>query len=108
MTRGEAVFGTERRSERIDIAEGERKRFAVQLSGTAQMHGLFEKVLRVIHFSVLGTRQVLEVKRGHLEHLTAAFAVRVGQDRRMDINESAILEELVNRRGNNRTDAERG
>ena len=105
---GVGVLGAERGAEGVHIAEGHGKVLGVQLAGHGEA-GLFaEEVLGVVHLPVLGPGDVVEIQRGHLEHLAGALAVGAGDDGGLDIDEAPALEELVNGVGRHGADAEGG
>ena len=105
---GVGVFGAEGRTEGIDIAERLCKRLAVELAGDGQVRLLAEEVLAVVDLAVLSAGQVIEVKRRDLEHFACALAVGAGDERGMDIDEIALLEEFVDGVGDQTADAEHG
>ena len=105
---GVGVFGAEGRAEGIDVAEGLRKRLAVELAGDGQVRLLAEEVLAVVDPAVLSAGQVIKIERRDLEHLARALAVGAGDERRMDVDEVALLEELVDGVGDEAADAEDG
>ena len=105
---GVGVLGAEGGTEGIHIAEGHGKVLGVQLAGHGEA-GLFaEEVLRVVHLTVLGLGNVVQIQRGDLEHLAGALTVGAGDDGSLDIHEAAALEELMDGVGRRRADAERG
>ena len=53
-------------------------------------------------------RRILGVKRGDAEHLAGALAVARGDERRVDVDEVALLEEAVDGGGGHGADAEHG
>ncbi len=53
-------------------------------------------MLEINLVAVLFARHIVEVKGGHLEHLTGALTVTTGDDRGVDIDKTTRLEELVN------------
>ena len=105
---GVGVFGAEGRAEGVDVAEGLRKRLAVQLAGDGQVRLLAEEVLAVVDLAVLRARQIVKIERRDLEHFARALAVGAGNERRVDIDEVALLEELVDGIGDQTADTEHG
>ena len=89
------ALGAEGRTEGVDIAEREGKALGVELTRDGQAGRLAEEVLGVVDAAVLVLRQVVEVERGHAEHFACALAVRGGDDRRVDIDKAAGVEELM-------------
>ena len=102
------VFGAECRAEGIDVAERLRKRLAVELAGDGQVRLLAEEVLAVVDLAVLRARQIVKIERCDLEHFACALAVGAGDERGVDIDEIAFLEELVDGVGDEAADAEDG
>jgi len=95
VTLGVGILRTEGRTKGIDIAEGHGEVLGVQLTGHRQAGLLAEEVLTVIHLTVLRLGDVVQVQRGHLEHLAGALAVAGGDDGGLCVDKAAILEELV-------------
>ncbi len=89
------ILGTERRTECIDGSQCSSGKFAFQLSGNSQAGLLSEEVIIVNNGTVLIFLQVVKVLRSHLEHLACAFAVGSRDNRSMKIEESSVMEELV-------------
>ena len=102
------ILGAERRTERVDVAEGHGIGLAVELAGDGQVRRLVEEVLRIVDLAVLRKRYVVEVQCRDLEHFACALTVGAGDERRVDIDEAALLEELVNGIGSEAADAEHG
>ena len=67
---------------------------------------LAEEVLGEVHVALLVQRDVLEVHRGDLEHVTGALRVGFGDERGMEIDEALVVEELVDSEGHRVADAE--
>ena len=57
---------------------------------------------------VLGLGQVVQVERGHAEHLAGTLGVGGRDDRRVDVHKAALLEELVDGEGGHAANAEDG
>ena len=94
---GVGVLGSERRPEGVDVAERKRHDLALKLARYSQV-GLFaEEVLAVVDVALCVSRQVVEIERGHLEHLAGAFRVAACDLRRVHIDEVLLLEEFVDR-----------
>jgi hypothetical protein len=102
-----AAWRAEGRAEGIDITESHCERLAVELAGNGQVGGLAEEVAAKIDLAVFILWHIVQRQGRYLKHLPRAFAVRARDQRCMDIDEPALLEELVNSRGNNRAYAER-
>ena len=95
MTGGEALLGAEGGAEGVHLAEGHGHGFGFQLAGNGQVDRLLEEVLGVIHGAVLILGHVLEVEGGHAEHLACTLAVGRGQQRGVRVDETVLLEKLV-------------
>ena len=59
--------------------------------------GRCEEVLRVIDFALVVPRRLVRVERRDAEHLAGPFAVAGGDDRRVEVEEAFLLEEVVDR-----------
>ena len=92
---GVGVLGAERGTKGVDIAKGEREVLGLELAGDREVSGMAEEVLRPVDGAGLGARRVLHVERGHAEHLAGALSVGGGDDRRVHVDEAALLEEAV-------------
>ena len=108
VARGVGVFGAEGGAEGVDVAEGHGEGLAVELAGDGQIGGLAEEVLGIIDLAVLRSGRVIDIKRRDLEHFARALAVGAGNERRMDVDEAALLEELVDGERNQAADTENG
>ena len=104
---GVGVLGAERRTEGVHVAEGEREVLGVELTGHGQVRALAEEILAEIDLAVIRARQVVEVERRDAEHLARALTVRARDDRGLDVDEAAVLEERVHRLRGHAADAER-
>jgi len=90
------VLGAEGRSERVDVAERQRKGLRLQLAGDGQRSVLAEKVLLIM--IILAGRD--------REGLAGALGIVAGDQRRVHIDEALVLEELMDRHGQHGADAE--
>ena len=106
VSRRVAAFGAEARAEGVNLPERHRGDFPFELTGNAQTRFLPEKVVGVILFFAL--RFGVPRSGRNAEHFAGAFAVAGGNDRRVNVNVTAALEELVNRRRQDGADAENG
>ena len=104
---GVGVLGAERGAEGVHVAKGERKVFGVELAGHGQVRALAEKVLGEIDLAVGRARDIVEVERRDAEHLARALAVGARDDRGLDVDKTAVLEERVHRLRGHAADAER-
>ena len=101
-----AVLGAEGRPEGVRLAQPARERLGFELPADGQIRRPIEEIEREIDsLSLRGRlfwalalfRHVVQVERGHLEHRAGAFAIAGGDQRRVDVEETAFLEELVDR-----------
>ena len=106
MARRVGILSAERRSERIDVTERLRERLALQLAGYREIRLRAEEILAVVDGAVFIFRKMLKVERCDLEHFAGALCVRCRDERRVDVDKAVLLEELVDRVGNQRADAE--
>ena len=104
---GVGVLGAERGAEGIHITKGEREVFGVELAGYGQVRALAEEVLGEIYLAVGRARDIVEVERRDAEHLARALAVGARDDRGLDVDKAAVLEERVHRLRGHAADAER-
>ena len=107
MALGVGVLGAERRAEGVHVAKGEREVLGVELAGHGQVRALAEEVLGEIDLTVRRARKIVEVERRDAEHLARALTVRARDDRGLDVDEAAVLEERVHRLRGHAADAER-
>ena len=108
VARRVALLGTEGRSEGVDLSDGQCAKFAFQLSGDGESGGFAKEVLRVVDFAIIGLRRVGEVERSDLKHLSSPFGIAAGDERRVEVEEATIVEELVDGESHVVTHAEDG
>ena len=82
-------------TEGIDPIQRQRVGLGVELSADRQECGLAEEVLAVIHLSPIEPRCPRRIQTGHLKHLTSTLRIAGGDERRMDVEEVTLLEELM-------------
>ena len=82
-------------TEGINLGKRAGERFRFQLSAYSEVGRTGKEILRVIGFSIRAPRRILRIDRSDPEQFSRAFAVAPRNDRRMDVNEAALLEELV-------------
>ena len=90
-----AVFGAEGGAEGVDFAQRGGAELALELSADGQGGHLAEEVLAVVDRPVGEAGWVGEVEGGDLEHLAGALAVGGGDQRRVEVEEAALVEEGV-------------
>ena len=81
----------------MENAAGEN--FAFELAADGEVRRLAKEVLLPIDLAVVRARRLLHVQRRHAEHLAGAFAIRSRDDRRVDVEEPALLEKQMDRVG---------
>ena len=92
MARRVAVLGAEGGAEGVDGAQGGGTQLAFQLSAHGERGHLAEEVVGIDDAAVLILFQVVQVLRGHLEHLTGALTVAGRDDGGMEIEEPLLME----------------
>src|SRR5690606_21002350 len=97
VARGIRVFGPKSGAKGINVAQSHRCQLAFQLSGNGEVSGLSEEVFAVIHRSIRIAGCVVEIKGSYLKHLASTFRIRPGDDGRVQIYETALIEKLVYR-----------
>ena len=95
-------------AEGVHIGEGHAEALHIQLTGNGEVGGLAEEVLRIVHPAVLGLGDIVQVKGGHLKHLSCALGIGGGDDRRVDIDKALILKEAVDGVGGHAAHPEHG
>ena len=95
VARSVGILSAERRSERIDCAESRCSKLALKLSGNGKAGRLSEEILRIVHLALFVLRDVVEVKRCHLKHRAGTLAVARCDERRIEIEETTVVEEFV-------------
>jgi hypothetical protein len=92
---GKALLRAEGGAKGVHLAKGHGHSLGLQLAGNGQVDRLFKEVLAVIHSAVLGLGQIVQIQRGHAEHLAGTLAVGSGDQRRVGVDKAVLLEELV-------------
>ena len=92
VARGVAVLRAERRPEGVNIAQRACKGLALKLAADGEVGRTAKEVL-------LGLGGRVWLQRGDLKHLARAFAVAAGDDRRVDVEKAALLEETMHGKG---------
>ena len=96
---GVGVLGPERRAERVDLAHGQAVGLDVELARNREVGLPAEEVLGPVNFLARVPPQVGEIEGRHPEHRSGAFGVVGRDDRRVDPEEAALVEEPVQRLG---------
>src|SRR5574344_1810940 len=97
VTRGVALRSPESRTESVDVLKGHRKGFDVELPRNGEAR---PPAIEIVD-------RIFGVGR-HGEDLARSFGIVRGDFRRMDINETIVLEEGMNRHGQNRANPIKG
>ena len=100
------ILSTEGRSKSINIFKCHRVGLSVELSADRQIGRFSKEILLIIHTAILGARDLVQIHRRHLEHLTGSFAVTSCNDRCVHIDKVTLLEKFVDRIGNQGAHAE--
>ena len=95
---GVRVLGAERRAEGVDLREREAVGLDVELAGDGEEGLAAEEVLGEVDLAAVA-RQVREIERRDPEQRARALGVGRGDDRRVDPEEAALVEEAVDRLG---------
>src|SRR5690606_10743860 len=72
--------------------------FCFKLARNGKVGFLSEKILSIIYFTFLISRNIVEVEIGHPEHLTGTFGICACDDRCIDVEEVVFVVKLVNRK----------
>ena len=95
VARRVAVLCAERRAEGIDGTQCRGTQLALQLTRHGQGSLLAEEVVRVVDLAIFRLLEVVEVLGRYLEHLTGTLAVAGGDERRVKIEISMLVEVSV-------------
>ena len=96
MARSIRVFCTESRTECINRSQCRCSKFTLQLTRNSQTGLLAEEVIVVNNGTILIFLQVIKVLGCHLEHLTSTLAIRRRNNRRVEVEETFLMEESMN------------
>ena len=100
------VLSPESRTESVDLADGRRSKLTLKLSAHGKARLLSEEVLAEINFPVLFLGNVLKIESRDLEHVSRSLCVRFCDKRCVEVNESLVVEELVNGERHGVTDSQ--
>src|SRR5437867_13258688 len=95
MARRVGVFGAERWPKRVNFGQSERERFRFKLAAHSQKSRARKEILREIDVTVF-SRWIFDVDRRNAKQFSCSFAIAAGDDRCVNVNETALLEKLVN------------
>ena len=82
------------------------KGLAVELAADREVGRLAEEILRVVHPALGRLRDIREIQRRNLEHLSGALRIRGRDQRRVHVDEATLLKKPVNGIGRKGTDPE--
>ena len=100
VPRGVRVLRAEGRAEGVNLRQRAGEGFGLELAADREVGRPREKILARNRSSPsLVARRILRIERRDAKHFARAFAVARGDDRRVDVNEAALLEKLVNGKG---------
>ena len=99
VARSVGVFCTESRTEGIDSTEGRSTKLAFKLTAHGQCRGLAEEVGRVVDLSIFVAGRIVDIEGRYLEHGTCTLTVARRDERSIEIEETTLLEELVDGEG---------
>ena len=111
VTGGVGILGAEGGAEGVHIGHGLGKDFGLQLAADGQERRAAKEVLAVVHGTVPDSVQswrVVDIEGGDAEHGSGPLGVAGGDDGSLDVEESALLVELVDAEGHCVADAGHG
>ena len=88
-------FSAERRAEGVDQRKSHGVNFGFQLTAHGEAGPLAKEIFVVVNFPIIFW-WVGHIQCRHLKHLSRAFAIARRNNRRIQVNEPAIVEEAVN------------
>ncbi len=94
MATGIGVFGPERGTEGINISKGRGKELGLQLAANGQTGFGAEEII-VPGDAAVSHGWVFRVECRHTEHFAGAFTIVGGDDRRMHMHKTPLLEKAV-------------
>ena len=95
VARGVGVLGAEGGAEGVDFAYGCGSELTFELTAYREAGHLAEEVLLVVGLALLVLGNVAKVERGDLEHLACALGVGLGDQGSVEVDESLVVEILV-------------
>ena len=95
VARSVAVLSTESRTEGIDLTQCHSSQLTLQLTRYGQTSLFAEEIVTIVDLTLLVLLEVVEVFGSHLEHLSCTLAVTSGDDWGVEIEESVLMEVLV-------------
>ena len=108
VTSGVRIFSAECGTEGVNVTECHSKGFAFELTRNCEVSALSEEILRPVNASILVFGQIVLVEGGYAEHFACTFGVRAGDNRCVNVNESAVVKEFVNCKSDFASDSENG
>ena len=89
------ILRAERGPEGVDLPQRHGAQLRFQLAAHRQVCSLSKEVFSKINAAVLRLGHIVQVQRGHLEHLACPFGIATGDDGRVHLKEPFIREEFV-------------
>ena len=102
------ILGTESRTESIDRTESGGAELTLKLTGNGKRSGLAEEILRIVDSAVLVLGKILKGQGSHLEHSACAFTVARSDEGSIEIEETFLLEKLMNRKSKSASYSQNG
>ena len=90
------VLGSKRRAKGVNLGQSQRECFRFELTAHGQKSRPSEEVFRIIDFAVRRSWHLFRVQRRNAKQFSSTFAIAAGDDRRVDVNKTALLKKLVN------------
>ena len=106
VARSVGVLGTESRSEGVDFTQGHCSQFSLQLTAHRETGPLAEEILRIVNCAFCSAWKFVQVQGCHLKHLACTLAIGSGDERGVEIDETLVVEIVVNGKCHSVTDSE--
>ncbi len=99
------IFGAKSRAKRVNLRERAGERLGFELTAHGEISLACEKIPRVIDLVIL-PRRIVRIDSRNAKQFSRPFAIATGDDRRVDVNETALLEKLMDCESQPAADAE--
>ena len=106
MARGKRTLCAECGAEGVDCSKGCCAELAFELTAHSEGGWAAEEVFAIVDSAVFGAGKVVEWQGCYLEHSAGTFAVTAGDERSVQIEETFVVEELVDSESEGATDAQ--
>jgi hypothetical protein len=100
------VLGPEGRAEGVNVGECHGAQFPFELAADGEVGGAAEEILAEIDRAVFMAGWVVKREGAYAERFTGAFCIGSGDNRRVEVDKSFLVEKLVNGKGQRVADAE--